>query len=129
MKRDTKWRELRQRISTTLTMQKAHSAANLNLVINMKAEPDGNSFILDHPAYPKARVKASFRADLPVNVNCSYQRTENSNQVDWEYTIEFFVDELDEVHFQHEGKILSNDEVALLILGPVRDPSFTPTPQ
>ena len=124
VKRPLMWRKLCARIRNVLKMDE--SMIQREFVANMKTEPDENSFTLDRPSYPKARVCAIFRENLLIEVHCSSQKTDNARLIEWEYLIELPVDDLDRVSFQCEGEILSQDDVALRILAPIRDPAFEP---
>jgi hypothetical protein len=61
-----------------------------------------------------------------IEVHYRHKRTDKAIPVEWEDRIDMPVDELDRVSFEHRGEIVSQDDVALLILAPVRDPSFRP---
>jgi hypothetical protein len=124
VKRPILWRELLARIKGIVNVDEGLLAPSL--AINMKIAPDRDSFVLDHPSWPKARVKAIFQGALLIEVHCSYQKTDSAIPIEWEDRIEFSVDDLDRVSFQHHGEDISQDDAARLILAPVRDPKFRP---
>jgi hypothetical protein len=124
VKRPIAWRELVSRISDRVKLDEGFSAPNL--VIRMTTASDGNSFVLDRPTWPKARVRAIFQGDLLIELHFSYQKTDSAIPIEWEDRIELSVDDLDRLSFQHCGEDISQDDAALLILAPVRDPKFKP---
>jgi hypothetical protein len=127
VKRPIKWRALRERIGGTLFAQASLAEGNPNLMITMTTPgSDSNSFILNHPAFPKARVNVSFRDELLIEAECSWQKNDGSDPTNWSEIIDFEVDERDNLHFRHKGEIVSDDDVARLLLAPVRDPAFKP---
>jgi len=122
VKRPIMWRALLKRISDRANMDDGLYRDQYSLTV----APDGNSFKLDRSRYPKTRVHAIFRENLLIELHCSYQQSDNARAIEWEKQVEFRVDELDRVSFEHEGKLVSQDDIALLILAPVRDPEFRP---
>jgi hypothetical protein len=91
----------------------------------MTVAPDKESFVLDRPAYPKARTRVIFRPPM-IQIQNSYQKTDNSDSVEWEDWIELQLDNLDRVLLEHRGEIISDDDAASVILAPTRDPAFAP---
>jgi hypothetical protein len=125
VKRPIAWRKLRERIQGVIGVDRALFVARPNVVSKMTVAADGNSFVLDRAAYPKARTRAVFQNPL-IQLQCLYQKTDDSDAVEWEDEIELQLDELDRVLLQHRGEIISEDDTALIILAPTRDPTFTP---
>jgi hypothetical protein len=121
VKRPVAWNKLRARIENAINMDRVM----LHALSKMTVAPDKNSFVLDRAAYPKARTRVVFNSFL-IQLRCSYQKTDDSDPVEWEDQIELQLDELDRVLFQYRGEIISQDDAALMITAPMRDPAFSP---
>jgi hypothetical protein len=119
------WNRLRDRIQRVVNGDRAMFPDRPNVVSKMTVAADKNSFVLDRAAYPKARTRAVFQPPL-IQIQHSYQKTDDSDPVEWEERIELQLDELDRVLLQHHGEVISEDDAALMILAPTRDPAFAP---
>ena len=125
VKRPVVWNKIRRRIQGVVTADEALFHPRLNVASKMTVAPDNNGFTLDRAAYPKARTNVVFQSPL-IQIQHSYQKTDDSDSVEWEDQIELQLDNLDRVLLQHHGEIISEDDAALMILAPTRDPAFQP---
>ena len=128
VKRPIKWKELRGKISLAIVMQKEFAKSNPNLRIDLIDTPDKTGFVLNHPAYPQAKVKVNFLDGQLIEISCTYKKTDDADSRHWEDRLGFHIDDRDQIHFTNKGDIISDDDAALLILAPVRDPGFQPPP-
>jgi hypothetical protein len=125
MKRPILWGELLARIERALADHRIFSESHPSLVIKPDVAPDGNSLILHRKGYPQVTVTVVFN-DPSIELRFSYKKTEDSEVVKWDDTIQLPLDHNDEVYFQYRGKAATVENVALLLLTPVRDPLFIP---
>src|ERR1035438_8400616 len=82
VKRPVAWRKLRERIQGVIGVDRALFVSRPNVASKMTVAPDGNGFVLDHAAYPKARTRVAFQPPL-IQIQCSYQKTDDSDSVEW----------------------------------------------
>ena len=125
VKRPIAWNKLRDRIQSVLNADRAFFVHRPNVVSKMTVAPDKKSFVLDHAAHPKARTRVIFQPPM-IQIQNSYQKTDDSDSVEWEDWIELQLDDLDRVLLQHRGEIISDDDAASVILAPTRNPGFAP---
>ena len=124
VKRPVMWRELVSCVKTQINMQRAMFAGT---EIEIQCEPGGQAFTIRKSNFPCVTVNCQFSDERMIQIYFSYRPTDSAETLRWEDHIDFHVDELDRVQFEHKGqRLIDASEACLIVLLPIRDPLFRP---
>lgn len=128
VKRPAMWRELLRCVRSEINLHQQAFAGRQE--IKVKVDPGDQGFSLRKSEFPSVTVRCDFLGGRLIELRFSYLRTENADKIEWEEQVDFHVDELDRVQFQHKGEILIDPrDVCKMVLLPILNTEFKPPEQ
>jgi hypothetical protein len=125
VKRAAMWRALLICVRNRITLHQSLHGGRPEVMLQVA---DGDqAFVIRKPDFPHVTVECRFLGERRIDIVFHHRQTDNAEPVTWEEYLDFHVDELDRVQFQHNGELLIGEEEACgMVLRPALDPSFKP---
>lgn len=125
VKRPAMWRELLKCVRSQVNVQQALCGGHPP--IKVLVDPGDQAFFIRKSDFPHVTVRCQFLDERIIELRFSYRLTDNADTAEWEDRLDFVVDELDRVQFQHKGEALIDaNEACIIVLRPILDSRFRP---